>query len=128
MVTPHILDHYRNCDGLLVEANHDLEMLAKGPYPPSLQRRVASNWGHLNNDQVVQFLEHLEVTNLQFLVVGHISQKNNSVEKVTQVMAPFSLHCQQLILASQDEGFGWLGLSHSEKHDDDVVFGVENSY
>ena len=114
MVTTHVREHYQGCDGLLVEANHDLNMLANGPYPASLRNRVSSNWGHLNNEQVLAFLNQLDLEQLQFLVVGHISQKNNSVDKVTQVLAPISSKCQRIVLASQDEGFGWLELQQDK--------------
>jgi len=111
-VTPHVVAAYNGCHGLLVEANHDLDMLWNGPYPPSLKSRVASDWGHLNNVQTAELLELLHFNGLQQLVVGHISKKNNSVEAVKTSLAR---HCQlsnpdSAIYACQDEGFSWLEL------------------
>ena len=109
-ITSHIIDHYRHCDGLLIEANHDLTMLARGPYPLSLQRRVASAWGHLNNAQAVAFLQEPGFERLKQVVVGHISQKNNSLEEVEKVMQPLAHKYSSMLFASQDEGFPWVDL------------------
>lgn len=112
-VTPHVIEAYTECDALLVEANHDLDMLARGPYPYSLRQRVASNWGHLNNLQTASLLDQLPLSNLQHLVVGHISQKNNTVElaaKTINKILPAALR-ESVLYASQDTGFGWLELS-----------------
>src|SRR5690606_5805784 len=99
---------YERCSALLVEANHDIDMLAGGPYPLSLKRRVASAWGHLNNMQTVSLLQQLILDDVQHLVVGHISRTNNSIECVQQEMQ--ALQCEHLNIhyACQDEGFDWL--------------------
>jgi len=77
-LTPHILSAYEGCHGLQVEANHDPQMLRTGPYPPSLQARVAGNFGHLSNQQCAQLLERLMWDGLQHVTAGHISEKNNA--------------------------------------------------
>ena len=50
-ITPHIVEFLQECDALMLECNHDTDMLAHGPYPPSLQARVGGKLGHLNNQQ-----------------------------------------------------------------------------
>ena len=110
-VTSHIVEQYSACHGLLVEANHDLNMLANGPYPLSLQKRVSSDWGHLNNGQTCEFIQSLGVENLQKLVIGHISQKNNSVDLVKDIMAPITHLVDDVFYATQEDGFGWLKLT-----------------
>lgn len=109
-VTPHVVESYRNCDALLLEANHDLQMLASGPYPQSLKRRVSSHWGHLNNIQCADLLSQVERSRLQHLVLGHISLKNNTVEKVQAAVSSLVSDIKEVHYACQDEGFGWLQL------------------
>ncbi|MDK2977276.1 MAG: hypothetical protein PWP06_1751 [Candidatus Marinimicrobia bacterium] len=65
-------------DLLMVEANHDLEMLQNGPYPLWLQERIRSNYGHLSNDQCGNLLvESCRKGRVKKMVLAHISEKNN---------------------------------------------------
>lgn len=100
--------YYDACDALLIEANHDLEMLSCGPYPLSLQRRVGGPWGHLNNQQTAQLLESLDLSRIQQLVVGHISMKNNALDRVKASLARAVEGLPSVHYATQDTGFGWL--------------------
>ena len=58
-VTPHVVERYRHCHGLLLEANHDRALLAAGSYPDALKRRVGGDWGHLSNGQTADLLQRL---------------------------------------------------------------------
>ena len=109
-ITPYIVECYRSCTALLIEANHDLTMLANGPYPPSLKARVASDWGHLNNRQTLDALKEIGVNNKQAIVIGHISQKNNSAEVVRHTFGSEFGDSNVIVYASQDEGFDWIQL------------------
>jgi phosphoribosyl 1,2-cyclic phosphodiesterase len=109
-ITPHVLEHYRQCDGLLVESNHDVEMLAEGPYPPSLKHRVGGAWGHLNNQQTLYLLQNIDLEQLQQLVIGHISQQNNSLSLVKDVISAIEGQLPAVHYACQDEGFSWIEL------------------
>lgn len=109
-ITPHVLEAYAACHGMLVEANHDLEMLSRGPYPPSLKSRVAGAWGHLNNAQTAEFLECIDLCLLQELVVGHVSRQNNSIEHVKTQLSGVLPRAKSVHFACQDEGFDWLTL------------------
>lgn len=66
-----------NCDGLILEFNHDPEMLRQGPYPLFLQQRVRSSHGHLANDDAADFLGRLLNPRLQYIVLAHLSETNN---------------------------------------------------
>ena len=81
-VTPHIRSVLAACDGLLLECNHDVAMLRAGPYPAWVQDRIASRFGHLNNVQAAELLDELDVARLQWIMAGHLSQRNNSVDAV----------------------------------------------
>lgn len=75
----------RGADLLVLESNHDLEMLKVGPYPWSVKQRVMSRQGHLSNDAVAQFIRrHLEPCT-QTLVLGHLSENNNHPDLVRLV-------------------------------------------
>lgn len=65
------------CDVAFVEANHDERMLAEGPYPPKLKRRVGGAFGHLNNEQTAELAGRLVGTRVRRLVLGHLSRTNN---------------------------------------------------
>lgn len=110
-ITQHILDCLAGCDGLLLEANHDLEMLRTGPYPPRLQARVGGAYGHLSNDQAAQLLQQLEHRRLRKLLVGHLSEKNNHPELVRdRLLGAVPELESRLALAGQDRISPWLTL------------------
>lgn len=62
---------------LILESNHDVSMLAKGPYPYALKQRVGGNLGHLSNDQTQELLAAAAPQGLKSLVLAHLSLKNN---------------------------------------------------
>lgn len=107
-ITPHVEAAYQSCDAMVIEANHDPFMLASGPYPPSLKQRVGGQWGHLSNQQTLGFLQRLDISRLQHLVVAHISQKNNSLDLAQAVLEPVAQNIKQVTYACQDQGFDWL--------------------
>ena len=76
--TPHVLDKLRGVNGLVVECNYDPVMLREGPYPASLQARIRSDYGHLGNDQAAQLVAQLDHPALQCILLGHLSEQNNS--------------------------------------------------
>lgn len=112
-VSEYVIQAYRNCDALLLEANHDSRMLASGPYPPSLRSRVGGQWGHLNNQQTAALLAELNLQRLQHLVVGHISRQNNTVELAKSALSGLEKLTQNILFACQDDGFDWLELNLS---------------
>lgn len=106
-ITATVLDAYQGCDGLLVEANHDPVMLACGAYPQSLKSRVAGQWGHLSNAQTASLLAQLDTSRLQQLVVGHISQRNNSLAHTALALTGLVPQLD-ILYACQNNGFDWL--------------------
>jgi phosphoribosyl 1,2-cyclic phosphodiesterase len=74
--------HLRGTDLLLLESNHDLEMLRVGPYPWSVKQRVMSRRGHLSNEVCAEFIERDLDGKVSTLVLGHISEHNNHPELV----------------------------------------------
>ena len=86
VITPHIVKMLSNCTSLLLECNHDQAMLANGPYPLALQRRVGGSLGHLSNCQAAGLLEQVEHAGLKHIVVGHISEKNNTPDLAREAL------------------------------------------
>jgi phosphoribosyl 1,2-cyclic phosphodiesterase len=70
-------DHLRECTTVLVESNHDRELLSAGPYPDFLKRRIASGVGHLENRQCAELLRALSPAT-RHVVLMHLSQTNNA--------------------------------------------------
>lgn len=77
--------HLRGVNFLLLESNHDLDMLKVGPYPWSVKQRVMSRRGHLSNDVVSQFIRDSLDSSIATLVLGHLSEHNNHPEIVRLV-------------------------------------------
>jgi phosphoribosyl 1,2-cyclic phosphodiesterase len=106
-ITPHVVENYKECDGLLLEANHDVQMLAQGIYPPSLKRRVGGAYGHLSNHQSCSLLQQVNRQRLQTLVLGHISLQNNHKNLVAGAVADFEDELNTVIYADQEQGLDW---------------------
>ncbi len=100
-------DRLRECAALILEFNHDLEMLENGPYPLELKRRIRGQDGHLSNRQAAELLRMVSHPGLKALVLAHISQKNNApdkaLEEARRVLRRCDLAHVELYLAQQDE-------------------------
>jgi phosphoribosyl 1,2-cyclic phosphodiesterase len=86
-VTDSLRVHLRGTDLLILESNHDLEMLRVGPYPWSVKQRVMSRRGHLSNEVAAEFIENDLDTRVSTLILGHISEHNNHPELVRSLAA-----------------------------------------
>jgi len=106
--TAHIEQMLSGCHALVLECNHDSDMLMNGDYPLSLKQRVGGRLGHLNNHEAAGILSRLDVSNLQHLVAAHLSRKNNTPELAVQALCG-ALDCERswVGVASQQEGFAW---------------------
>ncbi len=75
----HLMAHrLAGCSALILEFNHNLELLKNGPYPLPLQQRVRSSHGHLCNEAAADFLRMLQDDPLQLVVLAHLSETNNT--------------------------------------------------
>lgn len=84
---PTVQDAFAGCRAIVLEANHDEELLARGPYPPFLKRRVASRRGHLSNDQAARLLRAVAGPWLRHVTLAHASAANNSPERALAAAA-----------------------------------------
>jgi phosphoribosyl 1,2-cyclic phosphodiesterase len=106
---PHsVRDHVRGCDVLMIESNHDLEMLRLGPYPWSVKQRVMSRVGHLSNSALADFFTNDYDGDAAFLILAHLSEANNHPQiarrAAEQALADKrTLLGNRLLLASQSQ-------------------------
>lgn len=77
----HVSDHLNHCHAVFLETNYDEKMLWEGSYPWPLKKRIASEQGHLSNDQAFELLESHSGSRLRMIFLSHLSAANNSPEK-----------------------------------------------
>jgi phosphoribosyl 1,2-cyclic phosphodiesterase len=101
-----VAEHVRGCDMLVIESNHDLEMLRTGPYPWSVKQRVGSRVGHLSNSTLADFFANDYDGSAAFVVLAHLSEHNNHPEIARRsaegaLQASRDLLRNRLLLAAQ---------------------------
>jgi phosphoribosyl 1,2-cyclic phosphodiesterase len=107
-IPPNVKAQLQGLDLLLLESNHDLEMLRDGPYPWSVKQRVLSRVGHLSNEAAAEFLANEYDGQAAYVILAHLSESNNLPElaRVTAERAlngRASLLANRLLLAAQHE-------------------------
>jgi phosphoribosyl 1,2-cyclic phosphodiesterase len=110
--TAHVEAMLSGCDALVLEANHDLDLLRGGDYPNWLKERIGGPFGHLDNAAAGRLLAALERSRLQHVIAAHLSQQNNTAVLARAALAA-ALGCESdwVGVATQDEGFGWRDLA-----------------
>ncbi len=106
--TPHIEEMLSGLDALVIECNHDLQLLAGSAYPESLKKRISGRFGHLDNSQAAQIVDVVDTRRLQHVIAAHLSQKNNRPDIAAGALAG-ALNCEPswIGIASQKDGFDW---------------------
>ena len=112
MSTPCVEASLSGCDALVIECNHDLELLAGSDYPFSLKQRIAGRFGHLHNEAAAALLAALDTSRLQHIFAAHLSRQNNTPEKARAALAS-ALSCTTdwIGIAGQADGFAWRALT-----------------
>ena len=110
--TPHIEQILTQCDALVLECNHDLNMLENGPYAWTLKKRVSSRLGHLDNASAARLLAALDNSKLKHIIAAHLSAKNNTQHLARQALSQ-ALNCEYdwVGVAEQADGFAWRSLN-----------------
>jgi phosphoribosyl 1,2-cyclic phosphodiesterase len=107
-IPPNVKAQLKRVDLLLLESNHDLEMLRDGPYPWSVKQRVLSRVGHLSNEATATYLETEYDGQAAYVILGHLSESNNLPE-LARIAAERALNgrasllANRLLLAAQHE-------------------------
>lgn len=107
--TPHVVRALSRLDALVLECNHDPQMLADNPaYPPVLKRRIGGPWGHLANAEAARILGAIDRGRLRTVVAAHLSQQNNRPELARQALAAvLGAALDDIRVADQAEGLDW---------------------
>ena len=110
-VTNHVEEVFRSCDSLILEFNHDHNLLQRGPYPAKLKTRISGERGHLSNNQAAKFLTKIARDRFN-LVVAHVSEKNNRRESIMKSLEFVNKPPNyEVFFAEQDVVSGWLKVS-----------------
>jgi len=111
-ITPFITESLNGCDALLLESNHDEQLLQQSVYPQSLKQRVAGRLGHLSNRQAAGCLAAIDCSGLQHVVAAHLSDQNNDRDLVASALST-ALNCEHdwIGFADQDDGLNWRTIS-----------------
>jgi len=84
----YIASHLTDLDGMVIESNHDVNMVSTGPYPIALKRRILSDHGHLSNENCGKLLDSILSKHVKHVFLGHLSKENNfpdlALKTVTQ--------------------------------------------
>jgi phosphoribosyl 1,2-cyclic phosphodiesterase len=97
---PHVIDHFKQCHAVFLEANYDDHLLETGRYPLPLKNRIRSDVGHLSNTQALElFLNHRPAF-MSHLFLSHLSKENNSPALVEQLFKPVAGDTQ-IVLATR---------------------------
>ena len=111
-VTAHLVAALSGCDALVLECNHDLQMLANSAYPPSLKRRISGAYGHLSNDSSSAILAALDKSRLRRVIGAHLSQQNNTPALAhAAILRGLGDVTAEIRIACQADGFDWIALS-----------------
>jgi phosphoribosyl 1,2-cyclic phosphodiesterase len=102
IATAMVKEHLKHCALLILEANHDPQMLEAGPYPWPLKQRIQSRTGHLSNSDSKKLLQELQHDNLQHVILAHLSENNNTPQKAFDEVVQALTRCKaQLTVADQ---------------------------
>ncbi len=102
MVTPLVKENLKDCHMLIIEANHDPDMLINGPYPWPLKQRIQCRLGHPSNQQSQQLIKALQHSRLEHVILAHLSETNNAPRKVLEEVSKALTRCKpRLTVADQ---------------------------
>jgi phosphoribosyl 1,2-cyclic phosphodiesterase len=110
--TPHIQRMLSGLEALVLECNHDIELLMNGPYPPTLKRRIAGRYGHLDNGTAARIVGGIDCSRLQHFIAAHLSAQNNTPD-LARAAVSAALNCAPdwITVATQREGLSWRDIS-----------------
>ena len=109
--TTHVLEQLARCDALLLECNHEADLLARSAYPPSLKKRVGGSFGHLSNQQAAEIARSVAHEGLKTVVAAHLSQQNNHPDLARAALS-LALGCNldDIGVADPVHGTSWVSV------------------
>lgn len=106
--TPYLLQQLSHCNALILESNHDPQLLARSRYPDFLKRRISGMLGHLNNAQAVDILRAVGHAGLGIVMAAHLSESNNDPQQVRQMFSQALGRSLDEVMVSGRNGLDWL--------------------
>jgi phosphoribosyl 1,2-cyclic phosphodiesterase len=107
--TPHVLEQLMGCQAMLLECNHDPDLLAASRYPTFLKKRVGGMYGHLANQAAAEIAHSLQQGGLRQVVAAHLSEKNNHPSLALAALAQIpGGETLQLGVANAAQGSDWI--------------------
>lgn len=107
--TPHLLQQLAGCEALILECNHDPELLRRSRYPAFLKTRIAGPHGHLSNETAHEILRSCRHGRLRHVVAAHLSEENNRPALAAAALAAaLGAEPDDIVVADASRGFGWL--------------------
>ena len=105
-LTPKIIESYSNLNYLVVEANHDTNLLMKSSYPTILKNRIFGKLGHANNDLTFDLISQIKKDKLKKIIFCHLSKQNNQKEIIKHTVKEYfdKFQCEFI---SQENIFNW---------------------
>jgi len=103
-----LIKSIKEINALVLESNHDSNLLNKSKYPKALKNRINSNYGHLSNEQSLQILKKINLKKLKWLGAAHLSIENNSPELVKNSWA--SLYSKGINIIDPNHGLDWVSI------------------
>ena len=104
IATSMVKAHLQGCTLLILEANHDEQMLINGPYPWPIKQRIKSRTGHLSNEASKTLLNELQHEGLKHVMLAHLSETNNTPQKAVNEVGKALTRCKaRLDVAFQDK-------------------------
>jgi len=108
MFTPYVTARLAGVHALVLECNHDREMLRNSAYPASLKRRIGGDFGHLANEVAAEILACVAHAGLERVVAAHLSEQNNTRELATGALARVLGEAgTEILVADQEAGLDW---------------------
>jgi phosphoribosyl 1,2-cyclic phosphodiesterase len=106
--TAHVQAQLAGCATVVLECNHDPDLLARSSYPPFLKRRVGGAYGHLANAAAAQIAQALLPSGLKQVVAAHLSEQNNTPELAREALVAALQGATEIHVADGRSGCGWL--------------------
>ena len=106
--TAHVAQVLSGCEALVLECNHQLELLWSGNYPRWLKERIAGPLGHLDNGASAALLGAIDRSRLRHVIAAHLSERNNRPDLARRALGA-ALGCddKEISVATQEDGFAW---------------------
>ena len=106
--TAHVVQVLSGCEALVLECNHELDLLWSGDYPRWLKQRIAGPLGHLDNGASAGLLGAIDRSRLRHVIAAHLSQHNNRPTLARRALAAvLGCRAEEICVATQDDGFAW---------------------